>query len=110
MTPPPVLRLVPGLRPDAAAWGPTMRVLPLSWRRDLEVALPPGYGERAPRRTDLRPAALAEVLLDRWCPPDTAVLLVGHSANCQIVAEAARRRARVGAPIPVPRARPPGAP
>jgi pimeloyl-ACP methyl ester carboxylesterase len=92
MTPPPVLRLVPGLGLDAAAWRPTVRSLPAGWRRDLDVALLPGYGERAPRRADLRPAALAELLLDRWCPPDTAVVLAGHSASCQVVAEAARRR------------------
>jgi pimeloyl-ACP methyl ester carboxylesterase len=92
MTPPPALRLVPGLGLDAAAWRPTLRSLPAGWCPDLNVALLPGYGERARRRADLRPAALAELLLDRWCPPDTAVVLVGHSASCQIVAEAARRR------------------
>ena len=69
-----------------------MESLPPAWRRDLDVALLPGFGERAPRAADLRPAALAEMLLDRWCPPDGAVVLVGHSASCQIVAEAARRR------------------
>jgi pimeloyl-ACP methyl ester carboxylesterase len=92
MTPAPVLRLVPGLGLDAAAWRPTVRSLPLAWRHDLDVALLPGYGERASRRTDLRPAALAELLLDRWCPPDATVVLAGHSASCQVVAAAARRR------------------
>lgn len=92
MTPPPVLRLVPGLGLDEAAWRPTVESLPPAWRRDLDVALLPGFGERAPRAADLRPAALAEMLLDRWCPPDGAVVLVGHSASCQIVAEAARHR------------------
>lgn len=92
MTPPPVLRLVPGLGLDEAAWQPTVESLPPAWRRDLDVALLPGYGERAARAADLRPAALAEVLLDRWCPSDGTVVLAGHSASCQIVAEAARRR------------------
>jgi pimeloyl-ACP methyl ester carboxylesterase len=92
MTPPPVFRLVPGLGLDEAAWRPTLESLPPAWRRDLDVALLPGYGERATRAADLRPAALAEVLLDRWCPSDGTVVLAGHSASCQIVAEAARRR------------------
>ena len=92
MTPPPVLRLVPGLGLNQAAWRPTVESLPSAWRRDLDVALLPGYGERATRAADLRPAALAKVLLDRWCPPDGTVVLVGHSASCQIVAEAACRR------------------
>jgi pimeloyl-ACP methyl ester carboxylesterase len=92
MTPPPVLRLVPGLGLDEAAWRPTVESLPPAWRSDLTVALLPGYGERAPKGADLRPAALAEMLLERWCPPDGAVVLAGHSASCQIVAEAARRR------------------
>jgi pimeloyl-ACP methyl ester carboxylesterase len=91
MTPPAVLRLVPGLGLDGAAWRPTVESLPRAWRLDLDVALLPGYGERAARHDDLRPAALAELLLDRWCPPDRAVVLVGHSASCQVVAEAARR-------------------
>ena len=70
LTPPPVLRLVPGLGLDEAAWRPTVESLPSAWRRDLEVAVLPGYGEPATRAADLRPAALAEILLDRWCPPD----------------------------------------
>jgi pimeloyl-ACP methyl ester carboxylesterase len=55
------------------------------------VVLLPGFGRRAPRGTALRPEALAALLLDRL-PPGPHVL-VGHSASCQIVAEAA-----VGAP------------
>jgi pimeloyl-ACP methyl ester carboxylesterase len=88
----PVVRLVPGLGLDGAAWRPTVESLPSAWSRGLDVALLPGYGERAARRADLRPAALAELLLDRWCPTDQQVVLVGHSASCQVVAEAARRR------------------
>src|SRR4029453_7065120 len=92
MTAPPVARLVPGLGLDGAAWRPTVESLPPAWSRGLDVALLPGYAERAARRTDLRPVALAELLLDRWCPADRQVVLVGHSASCQVVAEAARRR------------------
>ena len=92
MTAPPVVRLVPGLGLDGAAWRPTVESLPPAWSRGLDVALLPGYGERAARRADLRPAARAELLLDRWCPADRRVVLVGHSASCQVVAEAARRR------------------
>lgn len=51
----------------------------------------PGFGLPAGEGTDLRPPALAERLIaalhrDRL----SAVVLVGHSSSCQIVAEAAR--------------------
>ena len=52
------------------------------------MVLLPGYGLPAPAGADLRPEALAELLLHLL--PDRRVLLVGHSASCQVVAHAAR--------------------
>lgn len=86
------IRLVPGLGLDEEAWRPTTESLPPTWQHDIDVALLPGYGERAPKHSDLRPEALAEDLLERWCPPGLPVVLAGHSASCPIVAAAARRR------------------
>ena len=63
MTAPLVVRLVPGLGLDGAAWRPTVESLPPAWSRGLDVALLPGYGARAARRADLRPVAQAELLL-----------------------------------------------
>ena len=57
---PPVVRLVPGLGLDGAAWRPTAESLPPAWSRGLDIALLPGYGERAARRADLRPAASSD--------------------------------------------------
>jgi pimeloyl-ACP methyl ester carboxylesterase len=55
---------------------------------DPAVVLLPGFGRRAPRRTPLAPAQLARLLLERL-PAAGPTVLVGHSASCQIVAEAA---------------------
>ena len=53
-----------------------------------EVVLLPGYGLPVPRGVDVSPGALAELLLERLPGP---VVLVGHSASCQVVVEAAAR-------------------
>jgi pimeloyl-ACP methyl ester carboxylesterase len=89
----PPIRLVPGLGLDSAAWHPTLRSL----GRDLEdttVVELPGYGRRASRDTDLRPASLAACLVNH-CPSGRPVLLVGHSASCQVVVHAAAQHAGV---------------
>lgn len=110
VTRPPVV-LVPGLGLDGAAWEPTRRALDRLLRADARrnapgavapqslprshVLLLPGYGERADRSADLRPATLAALLLERLPEgpggPDAAgpVVLAGHSASCQVAAHAA---------------------
>ena len=97
MPPLPALVCVPGLGLDAAAWRPTLDALGSLEPRDpvaSGVVLLPGYGERVPRGTGRSPAALGRALvdqLDRLVAPGTPVVLAGHSASCQVVAEAAAR-------------------
>lgn len=87
----PPLWLVPGLGLAVQAWEPTLDAL-----RDLGVPAPadrvvllPGYGERG-RGLDLSPAASAQRLLAALSERTTdAVVLVGHSASCQVVAHVA---------------------
>jgi pimeloyl-ACP methyl ester carboxylesterase len=55
------------------------------------VVLLPAFGHRAPRRKDVAPGPLADLLLADL-PTECPVVLVGHSASCQIVAEVALRR------------------
>ncbi len=57
---------------------------------DRDVVLLPAFGRRAPRDTDPAPGPLADLLLAAL-PDGGRVVLVGHSASCQVVAEAARR-------------------
>ncbi|MFC5949331.1 alpha/beta fold hydrolase [Pseudonocardia lutea] len=80
--------LVPGLGLSGASWGPTLGVLGAG----AEVVTVPGFGERAPRRTALDPAAQACRVLESADLAGRVVL--GHSASCQIVAEAAARARR----------------
>jgi pimeloyl-ACP methyl ester carboxylesterase len=87
----PSLWLVPGLGLAVQAWEPTLAAL-----RDLGVPAPadrvvllPGYGERG-RGLDLSPAASAQRLRAALSERTTgAVVLVGHSASCQVVAHVA---------------------
>ena len=51
----------------------------------------PSLGQPAPRGTDLCVARQAERLLQRL-PKDGAIIMVGHSASCPVVIEAASRR------------------
>lgn len=87
----PSLWLVPGLGLATQAWEPTLAAL-----RDLGVPAPvdrvlllPGYGEPG-RGFDLSPAASAQRLRAALAERTTgAVVLVGHSASCQVVAHVA---------------------
>lgn len=78
---------VPGLGLSEAVVRRTLDRLP---GVDGAVVLLPAFGRRAPRGTDAAPAPLADLLLADL-PADGRVVLVGHSASCQIVAEAALR-------------------
>jgi pimeloyl-ACP methyl ester carboxylesterase len=81
------VRLValPGLGLRAEAWTPTLDRLPQASR----VHLLPGYGEPAAPGVALDPGALGRDVLGIL--GDTGrVLLLGHSASCQVAAHVAR--------------------
>ena len=105
--PDPTVVLVPGLGLDARAWARVRARLP---GRASVVTLP-SLGRRSARGTDLRVEAQAERLLEALVATgaDQAVL-VGHSASCAVVVEAARRSTLVVGlvligPVTDPRAR-----
>lgn len=78
---------VPGLGLSAAAAGRVFADLP--GRTGTVVELP-GYGLPAPRAVPLAPDHLARVLLARLDAAGAGrVVLLGHSASCQIVVHAA---------------------
>jgi pimeloyl-ACP methyl ester carboxylesterase len=81
---------VPGIGLTQDAVRPTIERGAAHW--PASVVRLPGYGDPVPPGTDLRPERLADRLrraLDRDVAGD--VVLVGHSASCQIVAEDAAR-------------------
>jgi pimeloyl-ACP methyl ester carboxylesterase len=82
---------VPGLGLGAEAWQPTLNALGARGYAGsaLEVVLLPGFGTEAGREADLRPTSLASLLVDGLRPSTAGVVLVGHSASCQIAARAA---------------------
>lgn len=85
------LVFVPGLGLGAEAWQPTIAALDV--RGDaptsLTVNLLPGYGLPAGRSHDLRPATLARLVVARLRTRSSGLVLVGHSASCQIAVHAA---------------------
>jgi pimeloyl-ACP methyl ester carboxylesterase len=85
------LLCVPGLGLDGRAWRPTLRALHGSVEHQEDVvALLPGYGLRPSAGDDLRPTSLGARLTARWLTDVSApIVLMGHSASCQIVARAA---------------------
>jgi pimeloyl-ACP methyl ester carboxylesterase len=74
--------LVPGLGLGPKSYAPTVEHLTTPY----EIVTLPGYGEPAELGADLRPQALGTAITDKL--RDRSVL-VGHSASCQIVVEAA---------------------
>lgn len=82
----PTVVAVPGLGLSAAVPRRTLDLL----GPPAGVVELPAFGLPAPRSTDLDPCALAERLLARIDAPGP-VVLVGHSASCQVVAAAAAR-------------------
>jgi pimeloyl-ACP methyl ester carboxylesterase len=85
--PSPLLLLVPGLGLGPEAWAPTRRAL--AGGAPTCVKPLPGYGVPAARARDLSPAALAEDVLEGLPEGSGPVVLVGHSASCQVVVHAA---------------------
>lgn len=81
--PQPTLVVLPGLGLGAEAWAPT-----LQWLRDGAAILRPlpGYGRPARRGTDLHPRALAEQLMADLADVVGPVVVLGHSASCQVAA------------------------
>ena len=87
---PPAVLFVPGLGLGAEAWHPTVTALSGAAG---EVALLPAFGSRPEPKDALTPAALGDVLADRWLADrQSPAVLVGHSASCQLVARAAAAR------------------
>lgn len=86
---PVALRLVPGLGLDTAAWRPTLDALTTA-PPDVGVVELPGYGRPATRAADLSPAALSADVLESH-DGTRRMVLVGHSASCQVVVRAAER-------------------
>ena len=87
----PGLLCVPGLGLDGRAWRPTVQALGARGRRAEDVVAPlPGYGLRPADGDDLRPTTLGARLAVGWLADVSApIVLLGHSASCQIVARAA---------------------
>ncbi|WP_435769548.1 alpha/beta fold hydrolase [Nocardioides sp. SYSU DS0651] len=83
----PTVVLVPGLGLGPEAWAPTLRHTRYDARSVVHRL--PGYG-RPYDHDDLHPQALARRLLDELDGRvDGDLVLVGHSASCQVVAHAA---------------------
>lgn len=78
---------VPGLGLSVEVARRVLDLLPVR----ASVVLLPSFGRRARRGTPLTPERLAELLLDDVASGTGPVVLVGHSAGCQLVAEAAVR-------------------
>ncbi len=77
---------VPGLGLSRTDWETTLRQLR---PRPSRTVLLPGYGEPAQRHQALDPASSARRLLDHLAEVEGPVVLLAHSASCQVVAEAA---------------------
>lgn len=89
----PVAVAVPGLGLTVAGWRRVVERLGATV--PMAVVALPSFGLRAPRRAPLDPVSLADDLADRLADRGLLaggpVVLLGHSASCQVVAEAARR-------------------
>ncbi|WP_328989523.1 alpha/beta hydrolase [Kribbella sp. NBC_01245] len=81
--------LVPGLGLGPESYEPVRACLD----QPAEVVRLPGYGRTSRRHEDLSPPALGEALIrEVQALGITSAVLVGHSASCQIVVEAALAR------------------
>lgn len=87
MTGRPALVVIPGLGLGPEAWTPTLDVLGDSPTRYIRPL--PGYGESARRDKDLHPRSLAKELITDLPEELTSMVVLGHSASCQIAAHVA---------------------
>lgn len=80
------LLCLPGLGLDAEDWAPTLKVL-----RTGSPSVPafPGYGLPAGRDDRLEPAELAGALVDKLADASDPLVVLGHSASCQVAAHLA---------------------
>jgi pimeloyl-ACP methyl ester carboxylesterase len=85
-----VVVFVPGLGLDAREWGATRALL----AGPSVVVTLPSLGRPAPRGTGLHVEQQSQRLLAAL-PPDGDLVLVGHSASCPVVVEAAWHHRRV---------------
>jgi pimeloyl-ACP methyl ester carboxylesterase len=86
----PLVVFVPGLGLDSRSWQLVRQDL-----HGLTAVVPlPSLGEPAPRGTDLAVGRQAERLLQSL-PKGKTTILVGHSASCPVVVEAATRSSDV---------------
>jgi pimeloyl-ACP methyl ester carboxylesterase len=90
----PLLLCVPGLGLDQRAWAPTLAALGREQGASSEVVLLPGYGVRPSRDDAVDPVSLGRRLAAERLVGGRSVVgpvvLAGHSASAQVVAEAAR--------------------
>jgi pimeloyl-ACP methyl ester carboxylesterase len=86
----PVVVFVPGLGLDSRSW----QLVRDELRGSSHVILLPSLGQPAPRGTDLRVERQAARLLQSL-PKGEPTVLVGHSASCPVVVEAATRTSDV---------------
>jgi pimeloyl-ACP methyl ester carboxylesterase len=93
-SPAPTVVFVPGLGLGVEAVLPAIRCGRAHWSSD--VLLLPGFGMPVRRGSDASPVALAERLAQQLTTRGLdRVVLVGHSASCQVVVEAAVRHPAV---------------
>lgn len=84
----PLIVLVPGLGLDDRAWALVRQRV----TGRVQTVLLPSLGRRSPRGIDLRVERQGQRLLSELAAPGgRAVILVGHSASCPVVVEAAVR-------------------
>lgn len=86
MTDVPGLVALPGLGLGADAWRPTLRALR---HAPVRVDLLPGYGRPAERGSDLGPRSVATRVVDGLPDDGSRVVVLGHSASCQVAAHVA---------------------
>jgi len=82
-----VVVALPGLGLGPESWRPTLELLPPGV--EATVHLFPGYGRPAPRGLDLAPSVLAAGVRDALPRGGEPVVLLAHSASCQVAAHVA---------------------
>ena len=87
MPAPAAFLVLPGLGLDSRSWQPTLA--DLGGERTAYVRLSPGYGRPASSGELLDPQALAQAALEAVPPGAGTLVVLGHSAGCQVAAHLA---------------------